>query len=671
MRIRFTFIFLVSLFVAKADFVQDSVQSILNCKGSDSLILAKLTTLGRGLKTTPSKAIEVLAELRKYSEKPMSKKDLASCYRKIGVIYGDLNNYDKALEFSLKAARICDETNDDLGLASCYNNIANYYQNKGGITGDTIFYNRSLDYHLKNIQLRKDLNDTSWLYMAYSNASIAYIRLKKYEEAINILNISFNYYTNYHDTKASLGAMRMVMSNLGDAYLGKAHITGKPEYFRKSLSYFVDLVNAYKQENNILNDDYADALEKTGEIYQETEQYERSLEHLSAAFNIYKQVQNYAGLSTSSLRLANLLQEKGDFKKSNEYYSLHVAYKDTVLNQQNKSNIEQMQMLYQSNIKDKEIEKLKTDTEIQSANLNRQRTITFASFAGLGLLVLIGIVLLKSYYNKRKANLKLTLAYNNIESKNRLITESINYAKRLQSTFLPPEESLKKHLQNFFLFYEPKDIVSGDFYWFAKHNGNLFFVVADCTGHGVPGALMSTIGNTMLNEIILQKNVSDPGEILNLLDKGIIKVLRQENKDLLSQEDGMDLSLCCINEANKSILKYATANHSLFIKTKNSLTELKGDIFSIGGSMGDIPKIFNTYEHKCHEESFVILSSDGYFDQFGGKNHSKFLITRFEELLLKIDFNSNDSGKLLANEFDAWKGLHKQTDDVLVAGFKL
>jgi len=668
MRVPLIFIFTLSLFISKADFVTDTIQSILNCKGSDSIIIARLTTFGRSLKNTPSKAIEALAELRNYSEKAMSKRDLATCCRKIGVIYGDLNNFDKALEFSLKSVQLFNELNDNMGAANCYNNIANYYQSKGGITGDTIFLNRSLEYHLRNIQIRKEFNDTSWLYISYSNASIAYIRLKRFDEAIQILKLGVDYYKTRKDDQ---GSMLLVNSNLGDAYLGKARENRKPEYFRKALSYFVNIVSEYSQQKNIINEEYADALEKTGEIYYETEQYARSLENLTSAFNIYNEMRHYEGLSTSTLRLAKLFEKEKEFEKSNEFYRLHLAYKDTVLNKLNKNNVEQMQMLYKSSQKDNEIVKLKHDKEIQEVTLNRQRTITFATVGGLLLILLLGFVLLSRYNLKRKANMQLTDAFTKIEIKNREITDSINYAKRIQNSILPPNELLISHLPDFFLFYSPKDIVSGDFYWFTKHDDKLFFVLADCTGHGVPGALMSMIGNTLLNEIINQKDVTDPGEILNLLDKGISNALRQQSTDIFTQDDGMDVSICRIDEKNKGVLTYASANHTLFIKNKNGLAELTGDIYSIGGSIGGNKKCFKSKEVKIESESFIVLSSDGYSDQFGGKNNTKFLVTRFEDLILKTEFNSANAADVFKTSFENWKGGNQQTDDVLVAGFRL
>lgn len=658
--------FFCSSFI-RAQNVHDTIQEILNCKGNDSVILARLTAFGRNLKTKPSLSIEVLTQLKNFSEKVKGKRDQASANRKIGVLYGDLNNYDKAIEYTYKAMQICDEINDKMGMAFCCNNIANFYQSKGKLTGDTVYYNKAVSFHLKNIALRKELKDTNWLYMSYSNASIAYIHLQEFDKAIQILNLSYNH---YKDKPSTIGALSMVNSNLGDAYIGKAHITGRTEYFRKALSYLNDLVNSYRKEKRI-DEDFADALEKSGEIYYETEQYDRSLLNLTEAFEMYKEIGNNQGLSTASLRLAKLYEKKNDFKRSNEFYNLYVAHKDTVLNRLNKSNLEQMQMIYQSGQKDKEIEKLKSDKVVQDVQLDKQRTLTFATIGGLVLLAVIGVILARSYYSKRKANLKITLAYNNIEAKNRLITESIHYAKRLQNAILPPIDLLKSNLDQFFIFYSPRDIVSGDFYWFTEHKGNIYFAVADCTGHGVPGALMSMIGNTMLHEIIDQKDITEPGDILSALNTGITNALRQQNADIFAQDDGMDISLICMNAKDRTQVKYASANHSIFVKDSKGLKELQGDIYSIGGSLGSAGKSFTTFSYTAEPGSSFVLTTDGFADQFGGPTNSKFLITRLEELLLKTDLRTGNTGELIAKAFEDWKGEHLQTDDVLITGFSV
>jgi serine phosphatase RsbU (regulator of sigma subunit) len=195
--------------------------------------------------------------------------------------------------------------------------------------------------------------------------------------------------------------------------------------------------------------------------------------------------------------------------------------------------------------------------------------------------------------------------------------------------------------------------------------------VVDCTGHGVPGALMSMIGNTLLNEIVNQKDVVDPGEILNQLNKGVKHSLRQSGSDFVSQDDGMDVSVCCIDKKDRSVLQYACANHSVFVKANGKVEELNGDIFSIGGDFGKTEKIFESKTHKLEPNSFIVMSTDGYYDQFGGPKGSKFLISHFEELIANTPLEQNNAAEIFEKTINDWKGQLRQTDDILVAGFKV
>ena len=250
------------------------------------------------------------------------------------------------------------------------------------------------------------------------------------------------------------------------------------------------------------------------------------------------------------------------------------------------------------------------------------------------------------------------------------LTDSIQYAQRLQSTILPTLGNVRQLFPKSFIFYQPKSVVSGDFYWFKNVGGKKLFAAADCTGHGVPGALMSMIGNTLLNEIVNQKNITDPGLILKHLNEGVIKALRQSGIDIMEQDDGMDICVCRVDETKNNKLVYASANLSLFVVNKGSVKSLDSDIFSIGGGMAAASKVFVTKTEIVEPGSMVIMSTDGYYDQFGGSRNSKFLISNFEKLLSETE-NSADASQLLKTRFENWRGDKHQTDDVLVLGFKI
>ena len=268
-----------------------------------------------------------------------------------------------------------------------------------------------------------------------------------------------------------------------------------------------------------------------------------------------------------------------------------------------------------------------------------------------------------------------------IEEQKTKITDSIAYAKKIQEVMLPSEKLLKSHFPDSFIFYRPKDIVSGDFYWFAqpetdewgKPNEQVFLAAADCTGHGVPGAFMSMIGNTLLNEIVNNKKVFDPSQILIELNNGVIEALNQkdiENEE--SQSDGMDITVCKIDKL-KGIVELSCANHVVIVINDEETRMIEGDIFSIGGLFSVIRKPkYTTHKIQIKKNTAIYMFSDGFQDQFGGDKNQKFMLNRLQELLFDIRKEPMSLQlQKIEDTFEKWKGDQRQIDDILVMGLKL
>ncbi len=604
-----------SFFSSFADRTEDSLRSIINNDSNDSLKIMAYTSLAHKCIIEPTKALEVLKEMEEMCDgKLKSQKLTALCLRKLGVMYGNLNYFDKALEFTFRSADIFEKLDDKEGLANCYNNIGSFYNNKGEFTADKAFYKRSIEYHLKAIDIRIAINDTSQTCNSYNNIGNTYMSIEDYEKALEFFNKANIIYSRYND----FNSIEMINSNLGDCYLRMAIKNKSNTLLKQSLYYFLSVLKNYNGANP--NDRYAGSYMSVGRIYSAMGNTSLGITYLEKAITMSKSIRDKNIIKNTAEQLATAYEQAGDHKKALENFHLFNAYKDSLLNEKSSGNIEQMQAIYQTSQKDREIEKLNNEKRIKDAELSRQRTMIISSIgAGLFVLILV-LVLLSRSALKKKAHKQLGDAYKKIEIKNQQITDSINYSKRIQSAILPPVDLVSKSLKNFFIYYAPKDIVSGDFYWFSENAGKLFFIVVDCTGHGVPGALMSMIGNTLLNEIINQKDIIEPGEILNQLNKGVKNALRQAGSDLISQDDGMDVSVCCIDKKDPSVLKYACANHSIFVKANNQVIELTGDIYSIGGDFGRSEKSFESKTHKLESNSYVVMSTDGYYDQFGGAN---------------------------------------------------
>ncbi len=258
-----------------------------------------------------------------------------------------------------------------------------------------------------------------------------------------------------------------------------------------------------------------------------------------------------------------------------------------------------------------------------------------------------------------------------LAEKNRDITASIEYAKRIQEAILPSQQMIFSKLKNAFILYQPKDIVSGDFYWFGEKNNYKIIAVVDCTGHGVPGAFMSMIGHNLLNQIVSEKGFYDPGMILNELHKGVQAALKQGN-NAVNTNDGMDVSLIAINTDTKECLWAGAFRSLVIINNDGELEKIDGNKYPVGGAQMDSERKFTTYSRTLKKDDSIYMFTDGYADQFGGDKGKKFMVKRFHDILMSIhEYSAKEQRKELEQQFNNWRGSFEQVDDVLVIGIKM
>ena len=290
--------------------------------------------------------------------------------------------------------------------------------------------------------------------------------------------------------------------------------------------------------------------------------------------------------------------------------------------------------------------------------------------------------LLTKYRNLNKdLETKVEERTEELTEKNFKITSSINYAKRIQEAVLPPVVQITNELSNSMVFFKPRDIVSGDFYWFAKivsqeepgefevkTSEKIVLAAVDCTGHGVPGAFMSMIGNAYLNQIIRLQKLISPEKILESLHQSIRKDLKQQET---LNRDGMDLALVVIDQEAKT-LEYAGAKNPLLYIQEGELNEVKGDKFPVGGYAHEEEQSFKKHIIDISKPTTFYIYSDGYQDQFGGKKSRKFMSRKFKNMLLEIHSKPmNEQEQILENRLTDWMGEHRQVDDILVIGVQL
>jgi len=319
------------------------------------------------------------------------------------------------------------------------------------------------------------------------------------------------------------------------------------------------------------------------------------------------------------------------------------------------------------------------DAKINEERIAKQRQI-LVFVLGIGVLIILVALWMFVLYRKirgknnilKEQKAELTYQRDQIEIKNIQITDSINYAERIQKAILITEKEIQTHFSDMFVFYRPRDIVSGDFYWFSKIEDEYIIAAIDCTGHGVPGAFLSMIGNTLLNQIVNENKITEPDRILLELHDGILEAL-QQNKKETETEDGMDMSLCSINK-KQNILKFSGAKNNLYIMQGEELKILKASYHSIGGKpLREGMKIeFACSKFTFDENTSIYMLSDGYLDQFGTENKEKFNTPRFKKMLQEnINIPMQEQKQIFSQTMNQWMGNSEQLDDMLILGINL
>ncbi len=630
-------------------------------KAKVNLFFCRLYNYTMGDFSTAEKYVE---EALKYAIQTKNSRLIGDVYLSRGAVYGSQGNYEKAIGSLLKAEKYFTVINYQIGLSSVYNDIGiiNYNQQD---------YKNALHYYKKGMNIKAVRNRPEDMASAYQNISGVYYDLGNYDSAFH-----------YVDLGLKISLMMGDLVGTAMSYSGKAMVLRKMNRFGESL----------KCEENAkklaieTGDKYmiANCYNGIALINHHEKKYDAAIENYLLSIKINKEIKARKELAEAYGGISKAYEELKNYKNAFNYYKLYTELNDSLSGEKIKKNVHDIQIKYETAKKEKEIALLnKTKTqdslkiELQELQVKdkdlqiekRQGQIKYLIVIAI-ILAAFGIWIYNALRNKQKANSIIQLQKQLVDEKQKEITDSITYAKRLQQAILPPDKLIKKTLPESFVFYKPKDIVAGDFYWCEvvkeAENELVLIAAADCTGHGVPGAMVSIVCSDALNRTIKEFKITEPGKIL---DKARELVLETFSKSESEVKDGMDISLCSLNTKTNEI-KWSGANNPLWYFQNEIFKEIKGHKQPIG--MIDLPTPFPTHTLTLQKGDSFYLITDGFADQFGGPKGKKFKYKHLQETLISNLNLSLDQQKLVLNEsFDNWKGNLEQVDDVCIIGVRL
>ncbi len=649
---------------------------------------------------------------------------MASALNNIGLIYKTSGAIDKALEHYEKSLEIRRSLGDQKGIAISLNNLGVIYRNQGNIS-------KALDYYQQSLKIRESLGDDKGIALSLHNIGSTYQRQGDLDKALEY-HLKALAIREASGTKQSIAQS---MENIGLIRQQQGKLEEALEHYRQSLII---------QENIGNKSGVGRASHNIGSIYRTLGDFNAALLHYRKSQKIWEETNDKQGMAVSlngqgklmlnqgnydqalavSLRSLKLSQELGypeqikeasrviseiylaqkQYKEAFRYYREFTAMKDSILNEENTKILTQREMEYAFARQQQEqrLEQEKKDA-VAAQKAREQRTLLWSVTSGLGLFVLFSIFLYNRLRFIRTQKQIIESQKKVVDKKNQDITDSINYAQRIQHAILRSDDYLKETLDDHFVLFKPKDVVSGDFYWANKtakgppagRGGTIIWAAADCTGHGVPGALMSMIGNSLLNEIVIERGITRANVILDELRAGIIKTLQQQEQNPDSR-DGMDIAICCWDKAppdgggRVGKLSFAGAYNPLYLVRRqighnrlteheairyhgNDLVEIKGDRQTI--AFDDRKhRPFTPHTFDLQQGDLLYTFSDGYPDQFGGEDNRKFNVRRFRELLLDIADKPMASQKaILDTTIESWKAGNEdlQIDDICVIGVRI
>ncbi len=586
---------------------------------------------------------------------------LIAAHMNVGAIFYLLNNYDQALKHYLEDAKMM-EVYDKTKLADLYGNIGMLY-NEIDELDKAEFY---LEQSMEMLEKGKELDD---MVKQLNVLGIVLRKKGKYKESEKSLKKAISYAA---DNPRYYRDIADIHSNLASLYKNTNDYKNEKYHIQESINY-------YKKTNNSTN--IAQARQFLANYYFDRGENEKAENEIRAAMQLFDSINvPIKNQREFYATFAKIMYVDKKYKEAYDQLDKGFELFDTLLSLQKMEQVSQLETkyFYQQKMEVDSIKRveerkkvtlqIKKEKAENQAKLAQQKFFSTIGIGGTFSLLIIAFLLFRAYRNKNKSNILISQQKSQIETKQIEILDSIQYAKRIQTAILPPLKLVKSYLENSFIIYKPKDVVAGDFYWMEQVGDNILFAAADCTGHGVPGAMVSVVCNNGLNRSVREYGLTDPDIILNKTREIIVQEF-EKSEDVVT--DGMDISLCSLSLSAGS-LSWAGANNPLWIIRKglNSIEEIKADKQPIGKYRN--PKPYTKHELTLQKGDSIYIFTDGFQDQFGGANNKKFKSANFKKLILAIQDKDMDEQKdIIEKTFGDWKGDFEQVDDVCIIGVRV
>jgi len=628
---------------------------------------------------------------------------VADISNNIGLVYAEQGDYVKAEKFYFKALKIYDTESNKDGKAATEGNLGIIYQMQGNTE-------KAMKSYFNAIELDSAVKKMDAVALDYANVGNCYAILHKYAEALEYtfkgikMTIQVGALGNLPNDIGNVGYILVDVYEYDSAReftfkKNDKNVTIKHEALLDSAQlYFRKSAEMSENENDKLSLVYA--LKGLAGLYSVQKKYNQSIAAYSRALEMADSMNLLQERMEISQALAHNLMKAGHHEQATKYLDDVIALKDSLFGEEKQKQTGRLEAGFEY---DKMLlEQKKENEKVQAVDAEREKRQQFV-IAGItiGLLTVLAFLLLlfrrfritneqKKVIEEQKKEVdgaygKLNNAHLELQEKDKDITDSIAYARKIQSAILPSEEDLKQSLGEYFVLYKPRDVVSGDFYWCYNEGNKVIFAVVDCTGHGVPGAFMSMIGNSLLNQVVIENHIDNAAEILNSVRGNLIKQLQQRGEAV--SRDGMDMAVCIWDKGN-NMLEYAGANNALYLVRSGintnitgtnklrphggSLLEVLPDKQPIGYQEGKMESLFTAYSIQLQKGDCIFIASDGYHDQFGGERNKKFTSRAFRDLLASLTNKSvTEQKEILNTTIEKWKRDYAQTDDICVLGVRI